>query len=95
MDESAPHGFLRRPEPRAIVPDFVGWEAPARYLVGYGMDSAGAWRGRVEDVTHGERCYFATMPDLVEFIDERLGGDLDDTRALHRGRRDDTESTER
>lgn len=39
--------FARKPwpEPRALTPDFVGWEAPARYLVGYGMDSAGAWRG--------------------------------------------------
>ncbi len=33
------------PQPRAIVPDFVGWEAPARFLVGYGMDAAGAYRG--------------------------------------------------
>ena len=42
--------FARKPwpEPRAIVPNFVGWEAPARYLVGYGMDSAGAWRGLPE-----------------------------------------------
>jgi hypoxanthine phosphoribosyltransferase len=39
--------FARKPWPeaRAMVPDFVGWEAPARYLVGYGMDSAGAYRG--------------------------------------------------
>ena len=39
--------FARKPWPeeRAIVPDFVGWEAPARYLVGYGMDAAGAYRG--------------------------------------------------
>lgn len=39
--------FARKPWPdrRGIEPDFVGWEAPARYLVGYGMDSAGAWRG--------------------------------------------------
>ncbi|MDB5459294.1 MAG: hpt [Caulobacteraceae bacterium] len=39
--------FARKPwpQPRAAEPDFVGWEAPARYLVGYGMDSAGAWRG--------------------------------------------------
>ena len=39
--------FARKPwpEPRAIQPDFVGWEAPARYLVGYGLDSAGALRG--------------------------------------------------
>jgi len=33
------------PQPRAIQPDFVGWEAPARFLVGYGMDAAGAFRG--------------------------------------------------
>jgi hypoxanthine phosphoribosyltransferase len=39
--------FARKPWPekRALEPDFVAWEAPARYLVGYGMDSAGAWRG--------------------------------------------------
>jgi hypoxanthine phosphoribosyltransferase len=30
---------------RAIEPDFVAWEAPARFLVGYGMDAAGAYRG--------------------------------------------------
>ncbi|WP_312163695.1 phosphoribosyltransferase family protein [Phenylobacterium sp.] len=33
------------PTPRAIAPDFVAWEAPARFLVGYGMDAAGALRG--------------------------------------------------
>ena len=39
--------FARKPwpTPRAIEPDFVAWEAPPRYLVGYGMDSAGAYRG--------------------------------------------------
>lgn len=39
--------FARKPWPteRAVTPDFVAWEAPARYLVGYGMDSAGALRG--------------------------------------------------
>lgn len=39
--------FARKPWPtlRALEPDYVAWEAPARYLVGYGMDSAGAWRG--------------------------------------------------
>lgn len=39
--------FARKPwpEPRAITPDFIAWEAPARYLVGYGLDSAGALRG--------------------------------------------------
>lgn len=38
--------FARKPwpQPRAIEPDFVGWEAPARFLVGYGMDAAGAMR---------------------------------------------------
>ena len=38
--------FARKPwpRPRAIEPDFVGWEAPARFLVGYGMDQAGAMR---------------------------------------------------
>ena len=33
------------PTPRAIAPDFVAWEAPPRFLVGYGMDAAGALRG--------------------------------------------------
>lgn len=39
--------FARKPWPkeRALVPDFVAWEAPGRYLVGYGMDSAGGLRG--------------------------------------------------
>jgi hypoxanthine phosphoribosyltransferase len=39
--------FARKPWPtqRAMEPDFVAWEAPARFLVGYGMDSAGAYRG--------------------------------------------------
>ena len=39
--------FARKPwpRPRAIQPDFVGWEAPARFLVGYGMDASGAYRG--------------------------------------------------
>lgn len=39
--------FARKPwpAPRAPEPDFVGWEAPARYLVGYGLDDAGRWRG--------------------------------------------------
>lgn len=40
--------FARKPSPtpRALAPDFVAWEAPARFLVGYGMDRAGALRGR-------------------------------------------------
>jgi hypoxanthine phosphoribosyltransferase len=39
--------FARKPWPkkRAMQPDFVAWEAPARYLVGYGMDAGGAYRG--------------------------------------------------
>ena len=39
--------FARKPwpAPRTLEPDFTAWEAPARFLVGYGLDSAGAWRG--------------------------------------------------
>ncbi len=39
--------FARKPWPlpRAPEPDFVGWEAPNRFLVGYGLDHAGAMRG--------------------------------------------------
>lgn len=39
--------FARKPwpTPRAIEPDFVAWEAPARFLAGYGMDAAGRLRG--------------------------------------------------
>jgi len=39
--------FARKPwpQPRALEPDFVAWEAPARFLVGYGMDAAGGLRG--------------------------------------------------
>lgn len=39
--------FARKPWPtkRAIEPDFVAWEAPARFLVGYGLDVAGQMRG--------------------------------------------------
>jgi hypoxanthine phosphoribosyltransferase len=38
--------FARKPWPgRAMEPDFVAWEAPSRFLVGYGMDLAGAARG--------------------------------------------------
>ncbi len=39
--------FARKPwpSPRLIEPDFVGWEAPARYLVGYGLDAGGRFRG--------------------------------------------------
>lgn len=46
-DEVLTAVFARKPwpEPRAVTPDFVGWEAPGRYLVGYGLDSAGRMRG--------------------------------------------------
>ena len=39
--------FASKPWPteRAIQPDFVAWEAPPRFLVGYGMDAGGALRG--------------------------------------------------
>ncbi|GAA0197466.1 hypoxanthine phosphoribosyltransferase [Brevundimonas nasdae] len=39
--------FARKPwpKPRAPEPDFVGWEAPNRFLVGYGLDHAGSLRG--------------------------------------------------
>jgi hypoxanthine phosphoribosyltransferase len=39
--------FARKPWPgsRALTPDYVAWEAPGRFLVGYGMDYAGAYRG--------------------------------------------------
>lgn len=39
--------FARKPWPtdRGLTPDYVAWEAPARYLVGYGMDAAGRLRG--------------------------------------------------
>ncbi len=39
--------FARKPWPtqRACEPDFVAWEAPARFLVGYGLDYSGGYRG--------------------------------------------------
>ncbi len=39
--------FARKPWPhaRALEPDFVAWEAPPRFLAGYGMDLAGRLRG--------------------------------------------------
>lgn len=38
--------FARKPwpQPRAVTPDFVAWEAPGRFLIGYGMDAAGRHR---------------------------------------------------
>lgn len=46
--------FARKPwpTPRDFEPDVVAWEAPARFLAGYGMDVAGRWRG---------------LPDVVAF----------------------------
>lgn len=39
--------FARKPwpTPRSMEPDFVAWEAPSRFLVGYGLDVAGRMRG--------------------------------------------------
>ncbi len=39
--------FARKPwpAPREVDCDFVAWEAPARFLAGYGMDAAGRLRG--------------------------------------------------
>jgi hypoxanthine phosphoribosyltransferase len=38
--------FARKPWPgRVLEPDHVAWEAPSRFLVGYGMDLAGRFRG--------------------------------------------------
>ena len=39
--------FARKPRPgrKRVEPDFVAWEAPARFLVGYGMDHRGRYRG--------------------------------------------------
>ena len=39
--------FARKPWPteRPCQPNFVAWEAPARFLVGYGMDAGGQFRG--------------------------------------------------
>lgn len=38
--------FARKPWPSwsVLEPDYVAWEAPARFLVGYGMDAAGKLR---------------------------------------------------
>ena len=40
--------FARKPWPRrrAVEPDDFAYDAPARFLVGYGMDAAGLKRGR-------------------------------------------------
>ena len=33
------------PQARAREPDFTAWAAPDRFLIGYGMDAAGRYRG--------------------------------------------------
>jgi hypoxanthine phosphoribosyltransferase len=40
------------PSPRALLPEFVAWRAPATFLVGYGMDDAGRYRG-LPDIVSG------------------------------------------
>lgn len=44
--------FARKPwpTPREIEPEVVAWEAPPRFLAGYGMDLAGRLRGLPEVV---------------------------------------------
>jgi hypoxanthine phosphoribosyltransferase len=37
--------FVRKPQALAEPIDAVGWDAPDEFLVGYGMDDAGRWRG--------------------------------------------------
>jgi hypoxanthine phosphoribosyltransferase len=39
--------FARKPWPtkRPHTPSFVAWEAPERFLIGYGLDDAGRYRG--------------------------------------------------
>ena len=40
-------GFAQKPwpSPERIAPYFLAWAAPARFLIGYGMDAAGRYRG--------------------------------------------------
>ncbi len=37
--------FVRKPTAMGEPIDAIGWDAPAEYLVGYGMDDAGRYRG--------------------------------------------------
>ncbi|HEX4196014.1 MAG TPA: phosphoribosyltransferase family protein [Caulobacteraceae bacterium] len=38
--------FAAKPWPQArSEPDFIAWEAPDRFLIGYGLDAAGRYRG--------------------------------------------------
>ncbi len=42
-------------------------------------DLPGPWRGSVEHIPTGQRLYFASLMDLADFIDLRLGIGLTDT----------------
>lgn len=37
--------FVRKPQALGEAIDAIGWDAPSDYLVGYGMDDAGRYRG--------------------------------------------------
>ena len=37
--------FIRKPSATGLPIDYIGFDAPDRYLVGYGMDDAGRYRG--------------------------------------------------
>ncbi len=37
--------FVRKPQALGEAIDAIGWDAPADFLVGYGMDDAGRYRG--------------------------------------------------
>ncbi|MBL8536106.1 MAG: hypoxanthine phosphoribosyltransferase [Hyphomonadaceae bacterium] len=37
--------FVRKPQAMGEAIDAIGWDAPGDYLVGYGMDDAGRYRG--------------------------------------------------
>lgn len=37
--------FVRKPSAKGEPIEFIGYDAPERYLVGYGMDDAGRYRG--------------------------------------------------
>jgi len=37
--------FVRKPQAMGEAIDAIGWDAPADFLIGYGMDDAGRYRG--------------------------------------------------
>lgn len=37
--------FVRKPQAQGEPIEFIGWDAPDDFLVGYGMDDAGRYRG--------------------------------------------------